>query len=35
MSILEEIQDLRDRGYTDKQIAQITGYEMEGINEIK
>ena len=30
MSILEEIQDFVDRGYTKDQISQITGYELEG-----
>ena len=29
MSILEEIQDFIDRGYTKYQISQITGYELE------
>lgn len=27
MTILEEIQDLIDRGYTEEQISQITGYK--------
>ena len=30
MTILEEIQDFIDRGYTKDQISQITGYELEG-----
>lgn len=29
MSILEEMQDFIDRGYTQDQISQITGYELE------
>ena len=29
MTILEEIQDLIDRGYTKDQISQITGYKEE------
>ncbi len=30
MTILAEIQDFIDRGYTKDQISQITGYELEG-----
>ena len=29
MTILEEIQDFVDRGYTKEQISQIIGYELE------
>lgn len=28
-SILEEIQDFVDRGYTEEQISQITGYDLD------
>ena len=31
MSVLEEIQDFIERGYTKEQISQITGYELGGI----
>ena len=31
MTILEEIQDFIDRGYTKEQISQITGYKEEEI----
>lgn len=30
MTILEELQDFIDRGYSKDQISQITGYELEG-----
>lgn len=31
MTILEEMQDFIDRGYTKEQISQITGYKEEEI----
>ena len=31
MTVLEEIQDFIDRGYTKDQISQITGYKEEEI----